>query len=103
MDNALDQFQLLTFPKHRRTIAALRRRKDVRVVGEIKGQIHELYKLENPSLDDKHRFYFQARYLHGRRLNAIGVWVWYPWNKRLVHLLPPKDVQRLRVSRNRYL
>ncbi|MFW6066847.1 MAG: Rv1355c family protein [Myxococcota bacterium] len=30
-----------------------------------------------------------------------GVWVWYPWSRRLVHLLPEEEFRELRTSRNR--
>lgn len=105
MDNTLIQFRILRYPQQRITINSLRRRKDVKVVDEIKGQIHELYKLEHPAATDDRKLYqaFHKRYVAGRPLDAVGVWAWYPWSKKLVHLLPPKEVQRLRVSRNRYL
>lgn len=105
MDNALTQFRILRYPQQRAEIKFLRRRKGVNVVDEIKGQIHEFYKLENPAATDDRELYkaFQKQYVASRQLDAVGVWVWYPWNKKLVHLLPPRDVQRLRVSRNRYL
>jgi molybdopterin/thiamine biosynthesis adenylyltransferase len=35
-------------------------------------------------------------------LDRYGVWVWYPWLKRLVHLLDEAEFVELRTSRNRY-
>ncbi|MFE0100483.1 Rv1355c family protein [Streptomyces sp. NPDC059009] len=38
----------------------------------------------------------------GGPASAYGSWVWYPWSRRLVHVLPPDEYRELRQSRNRY-
>ncbi|NEP50853.1 MAG: Rv1355c family protein [Moorea sp. SIO3C2] len=35
-------------------------------------------------------------------LQEYGKWVFYPWSRRLVHLLPPNAFVALRTNRNRY-
>ncbi|AUG81193.1 hypothetical protein CFP65_6543 [Kitasatospora sp. MMS16-BH015] len=40
-------------------------------------------------------------YLSGRPAE-YGSWVWYPWSRRLVHVLPREEYRELRQSRNRY-
>ena len=43
-----------------------------------------------------------AKAAAGRPLAELGVWVYYPWRKCLVHLLDEADFVELRTSRNRY-
>jgi nitroreductase len=43
-----------------------------------------------------------AKIAAGRPLAELGVWVYYPWRKCLVHLLDEADFIELRTSRNRY-
>ncbi|WP_405783622.1 ThiF family adenylyltransferase [Streptomyces sp. NBC_00859] len=33
--------------------------------------------------------------------SSYGTWVWYPWSRRLVHVLPEPDFRRVRTDRNR--
>jgi molybdopterin/thiamine biosynthesis adenylyltransferase len=40
--------------------------------------------------------------LAGSPLEEYGTWVFYPWSKRLVHVLPEPAYRALRSSRNRY-
>jgi len=42
-----------------------------------------------------------TRHLAGRPPAEYGVWFWYPWSRRLVHLLPHDEFDELRLSRNR--
>ncbi|WP_414166702.1 Rv1355c family protein [Streptoverticillium reticulum] len=43
-----------------------------------------------------------ADHLGGMRPASYGTWVWYPWSRQLVHVLPPAEYRELRQSRNRY-
>jgi molybdopterin/thiamine biosynthesis adenylyltransferase len=43
-----------------------------------------------------------TRIAEGRPLAELGVWVYYPWRRTLVHLLDEPDFIELRTSRNRY-
>ncbi|MFI6051049.1 Rv1355c family protein [Streptomyces violascens] len=38
----------------------------------------------------------------GGPASAYGTWVWYPWTRQLVHVLPRDEYRELRQSRNRY-
>ena len=40
--------------------------------------------------------------LDGREPAAFGTWVFYPWSRRLVHVLPAPLHRELRFDRNRY-
>lgn len=41
-------------------------------------------------------------HLNGVSLEAYGVWVYYPWSNRLVHLLDEEEFAFVRTSRNTY-
>jgi hypothetical protein len=43
-----------------------------------------------------------ARHLGGVPAEAYGVWVYYPWADRVVHILDEKEFIELRTSRNLY-
>ncbi len=43
-----------------------------------------------------------TRYAAGRVASELGVWVYYPWRRSLVHLLDEPDFVELRTSRNQY-
>lgn len=71
---------------------------------EIYGQLQELVKSEHPALklklDDYSRLISQR--LGDRSIKEYGVWVYYPWSKRLVHLLDEEEFIEVRTNRNRY-
>lgn len=71
---------------------------------EIYGQLQELVKSEHPSLklkpDDYSRLISQR--VGDRSIKEYGVWVYYPWSKRLVHLLDEDEFIEVRTNRNRY-
>jgi ThiF family len=71
---------------------------------EIYGQLQELVKSENPSIKIKKEDYsgFIDKHLAGRDLDEYGVWVYYPWSRRLVHLLDEDEFIEVRTNRNRY-
>ena len=71
---------------------------------EILAQLEELIETREPS-----RKYKPAElkrevqdFLDGRAPLTFGSWVYYPWSRRLVHLLPRKEYRELRSDRNRY-
>jgi molybdopterin/thiamine biosynthesis adenylyltransferase len=82
----------------------LREQKGLSVHDEIKGQLRELIKGNNPSLRIKAEEYDEriAAHLNGADLNAYGVWVFYPWSNRLVHLLDEAEFIEVRTNRNQY-
>ncbi|MEV7521861.1 Rv1355c family protein [Streptomyces sp. NPDC091371] len=41
-------------------------------------------------------------HLDGRPPLEYGTWAWYPWSRRLVHVLPGPEYRELRQSRNQY-
>jgi hypothetical protein len=41
-------------------------------------------------------------HLGHRTLDTHGTWVYYPWSRRLVHVLPVDELREVRTDRNRY-
>ncbi|HEX5553075.1 MAG TPA: ThiF family adenylyltransferase [Chitinophagaceae bacterium] len=70
----------------------------------IHGQLTELIKLRHPSerlgraaLEEE-----VVQYLDGVPEDKYGLWVYYPWNKRLVHILGEQEFAEIRTNRNLY-
>jgi hypothetical protein len=66
------------------------------------GQLQELIKSQNPTIRIKPDEY-QARidkHLNGIAIDDYGVWVYYPWGRRLVHLLDEDEFVEVRTNRN---
>jgi tRNA A37 threonylcarbamoyladenosine dehydratase len=74
------------------------------VVDELPAQLEQLVRGRAPrdqltSTDVRDAV---ERLLDGRETEAFGTWVFYPWNRRLVHVLPEALHRELRLDRNRY-
>ncbi len=71
---------------------------------EIYGQLQELIKSKNPSVRIKGDEYetLISKHLKGKSFDEYGVWVYYPWSQRLVHLLDEDEFVEVRTNRNRY-
>lgn len=66
-------------------------------------QLADLIRERHPGerLDDEALVDRVAEHLGGRPRASYGRWVWYPWSRRLVHLLPADEFRELREARNR--
>jgi hypothetical protein len=71
---------------------------------EIRSQLQELIKLRHPrerlskeSIDQK-----ISTVLGTTPIQAYGVWVYYPWSSRLVHMLDEAEFIEVRTNRNQY-
>jgi molybdopterin/thiamine biosynthesis adenylyltransferase len=82
----------------------LRQNPSIRVYDEIYGQLAELIKSLHPSqtLSPESIGTFIEEHLQGQSMDTYGVWVYYPWSSRLVHLLDEEEFICLRTSRNQY-
>lgn len=71
---------------------------------EIYGQLQELITMKSPSQRIKAEEYEDLinKHLAGRDINNYGVWVYYPWTRRLVHILDEEEFIRVRSNRNQY-
>src|SRR5512133_1419322 len=74
------------------------------VVDELAEQLEQLVRgrapreqLSGPRLRDA-----VEGLLEGREPAAFGTWAFYPWSRRLVHVLPAPLHRELRLDRNRY-
>lgn len=78
--------------------------KQINVYNSIESQVLELYKIKHPKrkFDQKELQEYWRQWQLENDSNQYGVWVYYPWNNNLVHLLPEEDFIRLRTSRNQY-
>lgn len=78
--------------------------KDLEVYDQILSQLHEYVKIcyltKLKPGDDPAPFI--AEVLGTYTLETYGVWVYYPWSKKLVHLLDEEAFVALRTSRNTY-
>lgn len=76
----------------------------ITVIDEIHGQVKEMIRFQNPSekfspeeLDAK-----VNQHLSVSTPLRYGVWVYYPWSNRLVHILDEQEFVDVRTSRNQY-
>jgi len=69
---------------------------------EMYGQLQELIKSQNPTIRIKPDEYQASidNHLNGTVIDDYGVWVYYPWARRLVHLLDEDEFVEVRTNRN---
>ncbi|NQX91933.1 MAG: ThiF family adenylyltransferase, partial [Flavobacteriales bacterium] len=74
------------------------------VFDTIEAQLKEIIKLRNPhrELTDELVAQERPKLLNGKSLDEYGVWVFYPWLSRLVHLLDEAEFIECRTNRNKY-
>src|SRR6056297_512985 len=74
------------------------------VTDDIKSQLTELVKARNPKKKLKQTEVDHAisDHLQGTDIDQYGLWVYYPWSNRLVHLLPEDEFIEVRTNRNHY-
>lgn len=74
----------------------------IRVYDELDGQLRELIKIQHPTrrLSEPETAAAVEAHLNGVPQERTGVWVYYPWAAKLVHLLGKEDFIALRTSRN---
>lgn len=76
----------------------------IQIYDTIESQLSELAKINNPQKQltaDEYKAEV-ARYLDGKDPDNYGVWVYYPWSQKLVHLLDEEEFVQVRTSRNLY-
>jgi tRNA A37 threonylcarbamoyladenosine dehydratase len=73
------------------------------VCDEMYAQLQELIKCKNPSIQIGEEEYPELvnKHLAGKEIAEYGVWVYYPWNQRMVHLLDEEEFIEVRTNRNR--
>ncbi|MCD6012545.1 MAG: hypothetical protein K0Q79_2407 [Flavipsychrobacter sp.] len=70
---------------------------------EIRDQLKELIKSRNPKIKLKQEDYppLIEKHLNSCPITDYGVWVYYPWSARLVHMLDEQEFIELRTAANR--
>ena len=76
----------------------------IEIHNEIDSQLQELIKLRNPEkVLDKNELQKKIEFhLDGVSSYEYGNWVYYPWSKKLVHLLGEDEFIEVRTNRNQY-
>jgi len=76
----------------------------IKVHDELEGQLRELLKSRNPQVrpGEEELTAWVKTYLGDTPLISYGVWVYYPWSGRLVHLLDEAEFIEVRTNRNQY-
>lgn len=71
---------------------------------ELYVQLQELVKSMYPSIKIKNEEYpdLISKHLDGKDIFSYGVWAYYPWSQRLVHILDEEEFVEVRTNRNRY-
>lgn len=74
----------------------------IKVHDEIVSQLRELIRSLFPAknFSEEELAEAQRQHLKGRPLEEYGVWVYYPWSGRLVHILDKEEFIDLRTNRN---
>jgi ThiF family len=75
---------------------------DIRVADELTLQVAELVHARDPAHKRKsaHDDAVLAHFLDGQPRDDYGRWVYFPWRRCLVHLLPEAEFVELRTARN---
>ncbi|RYX84404.1 Rv1355c family protein, partial [bacterium] len=71
---------------------------------EIYGQLQELIKINNPSkklTNEEYKFLIEE-HINCNKIDDYGLWVYYPWIKKLVHILDEAEFVKVRTNRNQY-
>lgn len=76
----------------------------ITVFDELLGQVEELIKSKNPKIKFTKESLTAAALQHIGTvpIEEYGVWVYYPWATRLVHILTEEDFVFVRTNRNQY-
>jgi hypothetical protein len=76
----------------------------ITVFDEMLGQLEELVKSQNPKIKFSRNELSEAAKKHVGNIpfEEYGVWVYYPWATRLVHILDEKEFVDVRTNRNQY-
>lgn len=76
----------------------------IRVHDELDSQLDELIKAKYPKKKPEKEQLEALKLLHlgDLTMQDYGVWVYYPWSERLVHLLDEEEFVNMRTNRNVY-
>jgi molybdopterin/thiamine biosynthesis adenylyltransferase len=97
-------FRLTKLEDQEKISALLESNEGISCYDFIYEQLKELIKIRNPKvqLTEKECKELIEIHLNDCRIEQYGTWVYYPWTKRLVHLLDHTEFIEVRTSRNMY-
>lgn len=73
----------------------------ISVINEIESQVNELVMSRNPSgIEGSDLKSQMEKVYNGVAPEDFGIWVFYGWSNKLVHILPQEDFIELRTNRN---
>ncbi len=101
-DRQVEFFRLADLSQSDRLASLLQQHPEIQVFDELPTQLAELIKLRHPTvrLTDAEIQTKAAAHLGTTSSENYGVWVYYPWSARLVHMLDEVEFIELRTSRN---
>src|SRR3990167_1887623 len=75
------------------------------IIDIYESQLHELFDISFPNLISSSSYETELlRFIESRKSSGIrikGGWVFFPWNKKLLHILNNNELYSLRTNRNR--
>ena len=88
----------------KKSVEELLQTDNILIYDEIYDQVKELVKSRHPSVKLKDADYKELipKHLGGTPMEEYGVWVYYPWSFKLVHMLDEKEFIEVRTNRNKY-
>jgi molybdopterin/thiamine biosynthesis adenylyltransferase/nitroreductase len=93
-----------SLPKDEKALEKLLEENDcIQVFDSLELQLEELIECRHPRGIDKESLEEEKKkWLGEKNWNEAGIWVYYPWNYRLVHVLDEKEFIEVRTNRNQY-
>jgi len=76
---------------------------NIKVFDTLESQLQELIKLRSPNIVNFNKKQLQEaikKHIGNVSLTEYGVWVYYPWSFRLVHILDEEEFIEVRTNRN---
>lgn len=101
---APDFFRIYLEQDKKRLEELLRQKPHISIHDHIGTQLDDLIKSKHPKKkpEAEKLEYLKQQHIQGYSLQEYGVWVYYPWNHRLVHLLDEEEFVEMRTNRNIY-
>jgi tRNA A37 threonylcarbamoyladenosine dehydratase len=97
-------FYRLQNPKEREDFCEVLNIPGLMITDSLLDQVKELVKINHPTvkLSTQEQELAAREHIKPYSLEEYGVWVYYPWSNRLVHIVDEKEFIALRTSRNQY-
>lgn len=97
----------IRFDPSKETLVQFRQRlQSVQTIDQYPILLEELFLIRTPHTKfvkdyQKELAGFTEKYLAERKIEEVGEWFFFPWNKLLVHYLPDNEHQEIRTARNK--